>query len=90
MSAADALHQRLAALDPVQLDIRDDSRRHAGHAGAREGGHFDLFIVSPRFAGLGLMQRHRLVYDAVGDLKQQGVHALSIRAKTPEELSRQL
>jgi len=79
------LRERLLCLDPVSLEIRDDSAHHAGHAGAREGGHFNIVIVSPRFAGLSVMQRHRLVYDAVGDLKTHGIHALGIRAKTPDE-----
>ena len=86
MSGTDALRQRLATLAPQQLDIRDDSARHAGHAGAKSGGHYALNIVAPCFAGLSLMQRHRLVYDAAGDLLQQGIHALSITAKTPEEV----
>lgn len=86
MSAADYLRGKLAQLDPLQLDIRDDSARHAGHAGAKSGGHFVVSIVSPRFAGLGSMQRHRLVYDAAGDLMQNGIHALSITARTPEEM----
>ncbi len=86
MSALDTLRTRLAALEPVSLDIRDDSHKHAGHAGAREGGHYAVAIVSSRFAGLGTMQRHRLVYDALGDLKACGIHALSITAKAPEEI----
>jgi len=85
MSAVDLLRARLAALEPATLEIRDDSHRHAGHAGAREGGHFDIVIVSARFAGLATVQRHRLVYDAVGDLKTHGIHALGIRAKSPDE-----
>lgn len=85
MSAVETLRARLAALAPASLDIRDDSARHAGHAGARAGGHFAVSIVSPRFAGLTTMQRHRLVYDAVGDLMHAGIHALSISARTPEE-----
>lgn len=85
MSTMDLLHERLATLDPVQLDIRDDSAKHAGHAGAKEGGHYAIRIVTPRFAGLSTMQRHRLVYDAIGDLPQQRIHALSIAAKTPDE-----
>lgn len=85
MSMTDTLRARLAALAPDSLDIRDDSARHAGHAGAREGGHFAVAIVSARFAGLSTMQRHRLVYDAVGDLMRNGIHALSISARTPEE-----
>lgn len=86
MNALETLHQRLSSLDPLHLDIRDDSARHAGHAGAKSGGHYVLSIVSPRFAGLSIMQRHRLVYDAAGDLLLQGIHALSITAKTPEEV----
>lgn len=86
MNALETLRQRLSSLDPLHLDIRDDSARHAGHAGAKSGGHYVLSIVSPRFAGLSIMQRHRLVYDAAGDLLQQGIHALSITAKTPEEV----
>jgi BolA protein len=81
--AADILRQKLAVLEPLQLDIRDDSLQHAGHAGSREGGHFALHIVSSRFIGLSTVQRHRLVYDAVGNLQQVGVHALSIDARTP-------
>ena len=80
------LRERLAPLAPARLDIRDDSARHAGHAGAREGGHFVVNIISTRFTDLSTMQRHRLVYDAVGDLMQNGIHALSITAKTPEEV----
>lgn len=88
MSWADAgaaLHARLQTLAPEKLEIRDDSAQHAGHAGAREGGHFAVLIVASRFAGLGTLQRHRLVYDAAGDLMQHGIHALSITARTPEE-----
>lgn len=87
MSALDTLRERLASLAPTSLEIRDESHRHAGHAGAREGGHYQVSIVSPRFAGLSTMQRHRLVYDAVGNLREARIHALSIRAKTPDELS---
>ena len=86
MSVMDTLRQQLVPLDPTHIDIEDESHKHAGHAGAREGGHFRLSIVSPRFAGLSTMQRHRLVYDAVGDLKAAGIHALSIKAKSPDEL----
>lgn len=76
------LRERLA---PRSLEIVDDSGRHAGHAGARGGGHFTVTVVSERFAGLGPAQRHRLVYDALGELMQNEVHALSVRARTPEE-----
>jgi BolA family transcriptional regulator, general stress-responsive regulator len=86
MSVIETLRQQLAVLEPTQIEIEDDSHKHAGHAGAREGGHFTLLIVSPRFVGLTTMQRHRLVYDSVGDLKAVGIHALSIKAKAPTEL----
>jgi BolA protein len=85
MSAVEQIRSRLAALEPAELDIRDDSAQHAGHAGAKEGGHYAVRIVSPRFAGLSTMQRHRLVYDAIGDLPGARIHALSISAKTPDE-----
>ena len=86
MSVIDAMRASLAALDPVAIEIHDDSAKHAGHAGARSGGgHFRLKIVSPRFAGLRTMGRHRLVYDALGPLMKREIHALSITAKTPDE-----
>jgi BolA protein len=82
------LRARLAALDPVQIELYDESREHAGHAGARDGGgHFQLTIVSPRFAGHDRLARHRMVYRAVGDLMPARVHALSIAAYTPEEMN---
>ena len=77
----------LSAFEPQALEIRDDSAAHAGHAGARDGGHFSVRIVASRFAGRGLLERHRLVYTAVAGLMQNGVHALSIDARTPEEVS---
>jgi BolA protein len=79
-----ALEQALA---PVRLAIDDESARHAGHAGAREGGHFRLRIVSERFRGLGSLARHRLVYEAAAPLLRSGVHALAIEARTPEEIT---
>ena len=72
------------AFAPSLLDIRDDSHRHAGHAGARDGrGHFSVEIVSAAFVGLDPIERHRAVYAALGGLMQTDVHALSIRARTP-------
>ena len=86
MSTIDAMRTSLATLDPVSIEIQDDSAKHAGHAGARSGGgHFRLQIVSPRFAGLRTMGRHRLVYDALGPLMKREIHALSITAKAPDE-----
>ena len=77
-----------ARLMPVQLEIRDDSAAHAGHAGAREGGHFSVRVVSEQFAGRTRMQRHQLVYEAVSDLMRTDIHALSIQAETPQEQNR--
>jgi BolA protein len=74
-----------AHLTPVELVIRDDSAAHAGHAGAREGGHFSVVVVSEQFAGRSRMQRHQLVYAAVADLMRTDIHALSIQARTPQE-----
>ena len=80
------LTQRLQALQPTRLDLEDDSHHHAGHAGAADGrGHFSVLIVSKRFAGLRQVQRHRLVYEAVGDLMATDIHALSIHALAPDE-----
>ncbi|NHC05339.1 BolA family protein [Azonexus fungiphilus] len=79
------LRQRLAALAPLHLDITDDSHRHAGHAGTRDGGHFTVDIVAAAFSGKSTLARHRLVYDAAGDLMHGRIHALAIRARSPEE-----
>jgi BolA protein len=74
-----------AAFSPASLEIIDESHKHAGHAGARGGGHFIVHIVSDSFAGKSTLQRHRMVYDAMGDLMNSEVHALSIKADTPSE-----
>lgn len=85
-ASLDEIEQRLRTqLEPSLLELRDDSAHHAGHAGAREGGHYRLRIVSPRFAGLSRVARHRLVYDSLADLMQRGIHALAIDARTPDE-----
>jgi len=82
----DALVQALTSrLDPVALELVDDSAAHAGHAGAREGSHFKLRIVSARFAGLPRISRHRLVYDALRPWMAEGIHALAIDARTPDK-----
>ena len=73
------------ALMPRSLEIIDDSARHAGHAGARAGGHFRVTLVAEAFRGRSRLERHRLVYDAVAPLMQDGVHALNIVARTPDE-----
>lgn len=75
-----------SALSPQSVLVEDDSARHAGHAGARDGrGHFNVEVVSDAFAGLSPIQRHRAVYAAVGDLMSTDIHALSIRALAPDE-----
>jgi BolA family transcriptional regulator, general stress-responsive regulator len=72
-------------LQPQRLEVRDDSHLHAGHAGAREGGHYAVRIRSSRFKGLSTLARHRLVYDALGPLAPLGIHALAIDAKPDDE-----
>jgi BolA protein len=76
------------ALAPVAIDVRDDSHLHAGHAGAREGRHFSVRVVSAAFDGLPRVARHRLVYDAARSLIAEGIHALAIDARTPAEAQR--
>ena len=74
------------ALAPETIEVVDDSHKHAGHAGARGGqGHFGVDIVSAAFAGKLPLARHRLVYAALGDMMQTDIHALAIRARTPDE-----
>ncbi len=84
MSAArvERLRQALeSALHPASLEIRDDSAKHAGHAGAREGGHFHVTIAAAAFDGLSQVQRHRMVYAAAAELMGRDIHALSIDAR---------
>ena len=75
-----------AALHPINLDVRDDSAKHVGHASAGGGGHFHADIVSEVFADKTLLERHRMVYAALGDLMESEIHAFSMSAKTPDEL----
>ena len=80
--------QRLASLAPIRLELIDDSAKHAGHAGTRDGGrHYRLLIVAQAFAGQTRLGRHRLVHAALGDLLCGRIHALSIEALSPGELS---
>ncbi|CAI09840.1 BolA family protein [Aromatoleum aromaticum] len=86
MTTIDQIRERLAVLDPVSVEIDDDSALHAGHAGARSGGgHYRLTIVAECFQGKNTVARHRLVYDALGDLMRTRVHALAVRALTADE-----
>ena len=74
------------AFEPELLEVVDDSHRHIGHAGARDGlGHFSVEIVSTAFAGRLPLARHRAVYAALGEMMVTDIHALSIRARTPDE-----
>ncbi len=86
---SDELQQRLLAAFPgAVISVRDDSHLHAGHAGAQGGaGHYAVRIVSPAFAGLRTVARHRLVYDRFSDWMPHRIHALSIDARTPDEAS---
>jgi BolA protein len=75
-----------SALSPETIEIVDDSHLHAGHHGAADGrGHFSVLVVSERFRGLPTVRRHRLVYEAVGDMMTTDIHALSIQALAPGE-----
>jgi len=80
-----AIREKLALLQPVTLDLRDESAQHAGHAGARPSGgsHWQLTIVSEAFRGKTPVARHRMVYEALGDLMQRDIHALRIEAIVP-------
>lgn len=76
----------LEQLQPSALELVDESHKHAGHEGARDGrGHFRVRIVSSQFAGKAPLARHRLVYAAMGDLMNTDIHALAIEARAPEE-----
>lgn len=84
---AERIRARLvAALAPVELVVEDESHRHVGHAGARDGrGHFRVTVVSAAFRDRTALARHRAVYAALGELMQTDIHALAVDARTPEE-----
>jgi BolA protein len=87
MNTIAQMREHLAVLHPGQLDIIDESHLHAGHAGSRSGGgHYKLHIVSPQFAGLNTLARHRVIYSALGKMMQHEIHALNIQAFTPEQI----
>jgi len=88
MNRAAMIEQRLRqAYDPVSLEVLDQSHLHTGHEGAKSGGgHFDVLIVSERFAHQNQVKRHRLIYDALKELMPTEIHALGIKAYTPDEL----
>ena len=84
---SDRIQQRLAGLAPESLEVFDESAQHAGHEGARGGGgHYQLTIVSARFAGQSMQARHRMIYDALAPLMTKEIHALAIKAYAPGEI----
>ena len=87
MSRVERIRDALqAALQPASLEVVDDSHKHAGHEGARDGrGHFTVRIISDAFAGKAPLARHRAVYAALGEMMQTDIHALAIEARTPDE-----
>ena len=79
------------ALKPEQIEIIDNSADHAGHSGAQSGGgHYYVTIVADAFEGKSLVQRHQLIYKALGDMMKQQIHALGINALTPTEYTKEL
>ncbi len=85
MNLIDDIKARLAILDPISLEIEDDSAAHAGHKGNMGGGHFNLKIASSQFSEKSQIMRHRLIYQALSDLMPQQIHALSIVAISPND-----
>lgn len=88
MNVAEEIVRRLQVLSPTRLELEDESARHAGHAGAAPGGntHWRLRIESAAFAGKPTVARHRMVYQALGELMQHPIHALAISARSPGEV----
>jgi BolA protein len=82
-----AMQSLLDTLDPVSLEIIDESHKHAGHAGARDGGgHYVVNIVSARFTGRNTVARHRMIYSALGEMMKRDIHALTLQAHAPDEV----
>lgn len=85
----DKIAARLSALEPLEIDVTDDSAAHRGHAGAASGGgHYQLRLISARFAGQSRLARHRLVYDLLAELMQREIHALAMNLLAPDEVER--
>lgn len=86
MSKIDTIRARMAVLEPLSLEIFDDSHQHQGHAGfMNDGSHFRMQIVSTQFEGKNTVARHRMIYAALGELMKEAIHAMNIEAKTPAE-----
>jgi BolA family transcriptional regulator, general stress-responsive regulator len=87
MNRIEQMQAMLATFNPEQLEIIDDSHKHAGHEGARSGGgHYTLHIVSAQFSGKPTLGRHRMIYSALGEMMKHDIHALNIKAYTPQEI----
>ena len=87
MNTLERIEQKLAVLTPDSVELIDDSDKHAGHEGAKGGGgHFELIIVSAQFEGKSSQARHRMVHAALGEMLEREIHALSIKAYTPDEI----
>jgi BolA protein len=83
---ADLIKQKINEhIKPATIELIDNSSDHAGHAGAKSGGHYNVTIVADAFEGKSLVQRHQLIYQALGDLMKTEIHALGINALTPSE-----
>lgn len=86
-TVSERMRSRLSRLAPESVEIVDESARHAGHEGARAGGgHYRLTIVSREFSGKPAQARHRMVYEALGPMMRNEIHALAIRAYAPGEI----
>lgn len=86
MSKIDTIRARMSVLEPITLEVFDDSHQHNGHAGfMADGSHFRMQIVSAQFEGKNTVARHRMVYAALGELMKEAIHAMNIDAKTPAE-----
>ncbi len=87
MNTVELIRQKLTVLDPEHIEVVDESARHIGHEGAKAGGgHYFLTIVSRKFSGKPTLVRHRLVYTALEEMMHKDIHALSVKAYTPEEI----
>ena len=80
------IKEGLATLKPLEIEIEDEGHLHVGHAGAKSGGHFKLYIVSESFYSMSQINRHKLIYNTLSELMKTDIHALSINAKSPKEL----
>jgi BolA protein len=85
MNLTETIRSRLASLEPISLEIQDDSAAHAGHKGNGGGGHFTLKMISSHFSQKSQIIRHRLIYQALSDLIPQQIHAISIVAISPND-----